>query len=72
MVIQETKDLITLYLQELCSFMIYELIMKQTSEEKVKNKKTINFKLIAKEEEESKELDEGDEDDNMAFITKKV
>ena len=71
--IQEVKNLNILSLEELLgSLMIHELTMKQNLEDKVKKKKTVALKSIAKkEDEESGESDERDDDEEMTLLTKK-
>ena len=70
--IQEAKDLNILSLEELLgSLMTYELSMKQNLEKKVKKKKTVALKSLAKEEDEdSEDFKEGD-DEELVLIIKK-
>ena len=53
------------------SLITHELIMKQNIEDESKKRKMIALKSIAKEEEESEDLEEGDGDDELTLITRK-
>ena len=45
--------------------------MNQNNEEKARKKKTIALKSVTKDEEDSKELEEGEVDEDMTLITQK-
>ena len=71
-VIQEAKDLNLLSIKELLdSLMTYELMMKQNIEEEAKKRKTISLKSIAKEDDKSEDSEEGNEDKEIALLTRK-
>ena len=50
--------------------MIHELTIKQNIKKEGKKKKTIAHKLTTIEDEESDELEEGDEEDDLALIAR--
>ena len=69
--IQEVEDLNTLLLKEFLDFlMTHELTMKQNNEEG-KKKETITFKSTTIEDEQSNELEEGDEEDDLVLVARR-
>ena len=70
--LQETKDLNILSLEELLgSLMTHELTIKQHSEEETRRKKIIALKSIAQEEEDSEKSKFSEDDEDLALITRK-
>ena len=66
--IQEAKDVDALPIEQLIgSLMTYELSMQQKVLENEKGKKIVTLKSITNDEE----LDEGDKDDEVAFLSRK-
>ena len=72
--IQEAKDLSTLPLEELLSWlMIHGLMMQQRSEDESKRKKNIALKATSaeKKDDEDSRSGEGESDNELALLTKK-
>ena len=70
--IQEAKDLNTLSLEELLgSLMTHELMIQQKSEEESKMKRTIALKAISENEEEESGSKQGENDNEVALLTRK-
>nr|XP_029122333.1 girdin-like [Elaeis guineensis] len=70
--IQEAKDLSKLALEELIgSLMTYELNMNQNIEEEKMKKRTLAFKSSAIEENSSDSVEDLEDDEEMAVITKR-
>ena len=62
----------TLPLEELLgSLMTHELTMKQHTEKEIRRKWIIALKSTAQKEEDTEKLDNSEEDEDLALITKK-